>query len=1307
MKHIRPRNRLAWLACLLAVGAATAARPVRPRPVIPTSPRRASSAFNLFAGIRGAAVTLLSGNRVSCNVYDFGNICLTPFESGNMEAGTWPPGTVDNYVYNSGLQLAAVVPSNAGFKWAGDTVGVFFMDARGPQRMGSTVSGVFDSKNANDLAVWPTAAYITDTSLFDARLVGRAAISDQDTWVRYWDGDLNVGTGRSHAMGMVVDQRTVAWNHPGWNSDIVYIVFRLINVTSSLSSSYAGLAAYGYSFADQLQLAKLGAQFRDSAQGRDSKLVLPDSGYTFGNLYAAFAQDPDVGFQNDHNYSTAVLPFSLVAAMKSNYYEPWWQFPATFFSAPFGAAPGFVAIQLLKTPIVPGSSPPRSLGLTFWSNTSNYFGSSSPPGSPGDPIGVSQLYRYLSGKPNAQAEGWSCNSDPVQLHTCYANQQYADTRFFMSTGPMDLGPGQSAVIAVAMFLAAPVDSLPATTNGPYSMPAFNLSTYVGTGNATFQPGFPAVPETLAVVGGARVRPPVERAMGWGQFSDVNGDGRIEPAEVQTTPGSLLAKAQIAQALFDHRFLVSAPPDAPRFILVPGDGQVTVAWQKSATETTGDPYFAVASDPTTDIYDPDYRQFDVEGYRIWRGTSASNLKVIAQFDYQGTAFSDYTGQIYDSVAYGSRCAPELGITTSCPAFPHNTPLVGTVVQVVPGGRVLLADGSILVVRTDTAVTGGGSGLPPLVDNGVPFVYTDAAVRNGFSYVYAVTAFDVNSIASGMSSLESPLVPRSVTPRVGSGQETTGGVSPPALYGAAGDSLDPFAPIPALDKNTGEFAGPMPPANGLGLGLVGFVPQVADSGAVTVTIDSIVPFGRPGGVAGTYFVSVQSSLGVSTRQIPILIDSAAESGDTSDQFPALKGVQAKSVRYGGDSTFRLYGTLNLRWPGTWMLTNWGRGSSIFYNVAFNGPRWWAGSVNENTPNPNGGMCNPAGDACGASTPVPNLGLTAGSLPGVNLMLIEGYSTVPSVPARYLHLMAAYVARAADFRVYWGTGGVVDSVVDVTHRVPVPFRPNLRASWGILTDSSFTNTAAASTPDQNDATLTWQDIFCVDPVPATLGTVTGCTGTAPAFLMNHARLAPVVFGSSAFGVTAPAATGSGFIFYIAGQFFLMQMAALPAAGTVWSLRTYAGEINGSPGNFAFGFLYPTSNYRIVRPPAVPGLRIRLLYRGTVLNSKSTTAAELAAVHTVPDPYYNHSAFETQGGERQLRFVNLPAQCLIRIYSASGILVTMLVHNDATGGGEEPWNLLSRNGHDVASGVYFYHVETPDRRSKVGRLTVVKVTN
>ena len=44
-------------------------------------------------------------------------------------------------------------------------------------------------------------------------------------------------------------------------------------------------------------------------------------------------------------------------------------------------------------------------------------------------------------------------------------------------------------------------------------------------------------------------------------------------------------------MFNVRFLLPFAPEAPDFFLIPGDNQVTVLWQPSPTETTGDPFFA--------------------------------------------------------------------------------------------------------------------------------------------------------------------------------------------------------------------------------------------------------------------------------------------------------------------------------------------------------------------------------------------------------------------------------------------------------------------------------------------------------------------------------------------------------------------------------------------------------------------------------------------------------------------------------------------------------------------------------------------
>ena len=97
-----------------------------------------------------------------------------------------------------------------------------------------------------------------------------------------------------------------------------------------------------------------------------------------------------------------------------------------------------------------------------------------------------------------------------------------------------------------------------------------------------------------------------------------------------------------------------------------------------------------------------------------------------------------------------------------------------------------------------------------------------------------------------------------------------------------------------------------------------------------------------------------------------------------------------------------------------------------------------------------------------------------------------------------------------------------------------------------------------------------------------------------------------------------------------------------------------------------------------------------------------DLKRVHTVPDPYYVTNQFEQTTDTKIIKFVNLPANCIIRIYSSSGVLVTLLEHHSATGGGAEDWNVRNRNNQVVASGVYFFHIEAGDAR-RVGRFTVV----
>jgi hypothetical protein len=1300
---------------------------------------RRPRAFDLSAAAAGLQGVRLDANRVECNgITANGRHCTDLSESGTVEGGYWPLGTGDNYVFNGGLQVVGLIPADAGFGWAGDTVGVFFMDPRGDQRQGSAVSGIYDSRNASQLAGWPEAAYVTDTSLYAPTLIGRAAISDQDTWARYWDGNPALARGRGHMMGVVVDQRTLSWNRPDDDRDIVYFIFRLINATSSVPASYDDLAAFGYSAADRQALADLGARFQAAAESLDVTLHVPDSGYSFHHLYVGYYQDPDVG-NASFNYSTAVLPFSLIAAMKSNYAEPLWQYPVDVFHTPFALAPGYEAIQFLR-----GAADSADPGarVALWSNTCGGCGLLR------DPIGVQQLYRYLSGGTSPALGDGQCNSDPVAQHACTVLQAYADTRFFESTGPAELAPGHSLLVAVAMLYAAPLAAWPATTNGIYAMPAGQLQPYVNAGTQeTFFPGWPATADTLALVGtagGTRVctsncdqtatiREPVERAMGWGQFSDANADGRIEMDEVQTAPRSLLRKAQVAQAVFDRKFLLAAPPAGPRFYLIPGDGQVTVVWEPSASEQTGDPYVAAASDPTSPLYDPDYRGHDVEGYRIWRGTSASDLKVIAQYDYAGTWFTDYTGQVFDP-SY-PRCAPELGIDSTCRVifgYPYggagpgeSYPLAGPVIQILPGGRILTADGSVLVLKADTAVTGGGTGYPPLTDNGVPFSYVDSAVTNSFPYVYAVTAFDVNSVVSGPSSQQSALALQSVTPRVPALNAHDAAIVT-GIYGDDDVALDTATAGVTIDSATGAFRGPVPPANGASVAVLHWVSELMGPGDITAHIDSLTP-GTVGGFGGPYakmYVTLSSA--TDTTHVVVGFDDGMGYYQVNivDLFswwpfqassPLVRYDSARGAALGIGAQLSADARAPVQFSGVVAPSGavsdgnytmnarrypWGGfGAADDHSAYLNHPVWYdEGSAEPPQPtvSPFASPDHSNGKLTGVSMiyePIAYRQPVTGVPPGIN------------VNYRYVQYGTS-LGHPGDFVVTWNADSSI-SVRDSTHHVPLRFRPDMGVSWGFVNARAFT-AAGVTAADIADGTgsptigvVGSHHAYAIHPV------CDDVWGGQCAPLERTAEYEPVDYTNDG------AANGSGIMLYIDGSFYVMAMSALPAAGTKWHLKVVHGIVNAtcSTYNPATPADVPAacSNYTYrpwpYRQAYVPGLRYRI--RVTQAAGVSAGAGDLRAIHTVPDPYYNHSAYEVLGGPRELRFVNLPAQCIIRIYSASGILVRLLTHNDATGGGEEPWNLLNRGGREVASGVYFYHVQAADARTRVGRLTIVNMTN
>jgi hypothetical protein len=108
--------------------------------------------------------------------------------------------------------------------------------------------------------------------------------------------------------------------------------------------------------------------------------------------------------------------------------------------------------------------------------------------------------------------------------------------------------------------------------------------------------------------------------------------------------------------------------------------------------------------------------------------------------------------------------------------------------------------------------------------------------------------------------------------------------------------------------------------------------------------------------------------------------------------------------------------------------------------------------------------------------------------------------------------------------------------------------------------------------------------------------------------------------------------------------------------------------------------------------------------LQTLPVTQDMLEKVKVVPNPYYvltpldRSKEFRTGG----VRFINLPKNATIRIYNPAGDLIKVIEvtpEND----GEVTWNLLTEYGIRPASGIYLYHIKTPDGKEKTGKIAVI----
>ena len=92
---------------------------------------------------------------------------------------------------------------------------------------------------------------------------------------------------------------------------------------------------------------------------------------------------------------------------------------------------------------------------------------------------------------------------------------------------------------------------------------------------------------------------------------------------------------------------------------------------------------------------------------------------------------------------------------------------------------------------------------------------------------------------------------------------------------------------------------------------------------------------------------------------------------------------------------------------------------------------------------------------------------------------------------------------------------------------------------------------------------------------------------------------------------------------------------------------------------------------------------------SSHAVTQEDLEMINVVPNPYLAQSWFQTpQNPYNRLRFIHLPQQCRITIFTITGERVATLDHNNEYDSNEW-WDLKNGSVWDIARWLYIYTVE------------------
>jgi hypothetical protein len=112
-----------------------------------------------------------------------------------------------------------------------------------------------------------------------------------------------------------------------------------------------------------------------------------------------------------------------------------------------------------------------------------------------------------------------------------------------------------------------------------------------------------------------------------------------------------------------------------------------------------------------------------------------------------------------------------------------------------------------------------------------------------------------------------------------------------------------------------------------------------------------------------------------------------------------------------------------------------------------------------------------------------------------------------------------------------------------------------------------------------------------------------------------------------------------------------------------------------------------------------------------RSAIASDMDSIKVVPNPYVMTNVMESAvanpflNQRRRLMFTHIPADCVIKIFTVSGVLVDEMLVSNEPENGIIHWDMLTKENLEIAAGMYIYHIEARETSDqKLGKFAVIK---